>query len=275
MAKKTFERYGLLWEVGTDAWDIEKWCINKGGRWTDEQGRTFGAGLFNHFKNAQSLFWPEDDHHRWSDLGLRSILEAGEVAVLMGPGDSAKTEIAAKWAMVDWWASPDNGLFLVSSTDVRGFELRIWGRLKGLFNRAKEIYPDLPGKVLESMHAITPSEIGKQGESGRLLERGLICVPCLQGERYIGLKNYVGLKPPKGGRMRYIGDELQFMGAGHLKAFANWTGKRDFKSTLLGNPIDPLDPLGRAAEPPEGWAAMPVPTKTTTWRSTFFQRAGG
>jgi len=270
MAKKTFERYGCHWHEGTDALEIEFFCIRQGGRWTDKAGRQCGIGLFYHFKNAQTLLWSEDDHHRWSDLGLRSILEGGDVTVFLGPGDSAKTEIAAKWALVDWFASPDNGLFLISSTDVRGFELRIWGRLKGLFNRAKERYPDLAGKVLESMHSITPSEVSKDGQSGRLLDRGMICIPCLQGERYIGLGKYVGLKPPKGGRMRYIGDELQFMGAGHLKAFANWIGKRDFKSVMAGNPIDPLDPLGRAAEPLEGWSAMPVPTKTTTWRSTFF-----
>jgi hypothetical protein len=268
-ANKTFDLYGAAWDRSLDSLEIELECIRRGGRWQFPSGQWAGIGLFQHYKNAQSLLWREDDHHRWSDLGLRSILD-NDICVFMGPGDSGKTEVMAKWALVDWWASPNDGLFLVSSTDVRGFELRIWGRLKGLFNRARENYPYLPGKVLESMHSITPSEIGREGETGRLLDRGLICIPCLQGTRYVGLGKYVGIKPPKDGRMRYIGDELQFMGAGHLKAFANWIGKRDFKSALSGNPLDPYDPLGQAAEPPEGWTAMPVPDKTATWRSRFF-----
>lgn len=268
---KQIIRYGSAWPGQATDLEIEFAAIRLGGRWKDKVGRNCGAGLFTHFKAAQTLCWPEDDHHRWSDLALQSIVD-NDIAVFIGPGDSGKTDDMAKWALIDWWSSPSNGLFIISSTDVRGFELRIWGRLKGLFNRARERYPDLlPGNVLESMHAITPDAIDRGGTKARLIDRGMICIPCLQGERYIGMGKYVGIKPPgPNGRLRYIGDELQFMGSGHLQAFDNWYGKRDFKSVMSGNPLDPMDPLGKAAEPIGGWNSYTPPTKTATWRSTFF-----
>src|SRR6266550_7897066 len=187
---KQIVRYGSGWPGQATDLEIEFAAIRLGGRWKDRNGKSCGAGLFAHFKAAQTLLWPEDDHQRWSDLGLQSIVD-NDITVFLGPGDSGKTEIMAKWALIDWWSSPSNGLFIISSTDVRGFELRIWGRLKGLFNRARERYEELlPGNVLESMHAITPDAIDRGGTKARLIDRGLICVPCLQGERYIGLGKY-------------------------------------------------------------------------------------
>jgi len=266
MAKNTIQRYGSDWDAGTDALQIEFECIKRGGRWQWPSGKWAGVGLFQHFKNAMTLCWPEDDHNRWTDLQLKSILD-NDVTVIVGPGDSAKTYGMVRWALIDWWSDPTNTLFLISSTDVRGLELRVFGKMKELLNRAKDRFDSLPGQVLESMHAITPDKIESGNERGRLLQRGLICIPCIQGGRYIGMGKYVGVKSK---RLRHIGDEVQFMGASFLTAYSNWYGKPDFKGVMAGNPLDVLDPLGKAAEPPEGWSAMPPPSKTTTWRSTFF-----
>ena len=64
----------------------------------------------------------------------------------MGPADSGKTYIAgAKWALMEYWAAPEITLVVVSSTDMRGLELRVWGAIKGLFNRAVEKFAFLLG----------------------------------------------------------------------------------------------------------------------------------
>lgn len=266
MSAKFTDRYGARWPGEYDDLKIEFECIKMGGRWQFPSGNWGGIGLFHHYRNAQSLCWPEDDHHRWSDLGLKAIVE-NDVTVFLGSGDSNKTYSMVRWALIDFWVDPEKTLILVSSTDVRGLELRVWGKMKELLNRAKDLWDWLPGQVLESKYSITPDKIDAANERGRLLQRGIICIPCIQGGRYVGLGKYVGIKSP---RLRHVGDEIQFMGASFLSAYANWFGKPNFKGVMAGNPLDIMDPLGKAAEPIDGWTSMPAPTKTATWRSRFF-----
>ena len=66
-----------------------------------------------------------------------------------------------------------------------------------------------------------------------------------------------------------MADEGQFMGDGFLNAISNLDGNHDFKAVIMGNPIDPIDQLGRAAEPEVGWSSLPEPTKTETWKTRF------
>ncbi len=180
--------------------------------------------------------------------------------------NSGKTYPSAKWLLTEYWADPDKTLGLVSSTDVRGLELRIWGQLKGLFNRAKDRFPWLPGIPLESLHCITTDDIDEDHDRARVLNRGIICIPCLQGGRYVGLGKYHGIKAP---RLRQVGDELQLMGQSHLDSLPNYLGK-DYRGGFLGNPLDPTDPLGAIAEPRDGWDSVPEPIQTTTWKTKMF-----
>jgi len=207
-----------------------------------------------------TLCWPKDDWHRWADLQLKTLAE-NVITVMIGPADSGKTYFAAKWALIEYWADPENTLVVISSTDMRGLELRVWGAIKQLFNRAVDRHTNLPGRPLESLHCIATDEIDDEQERARTLNRGIICIPCLQGGRYTGLGKYHGVKAP---RLRQVSDESQFMGETHLDALPNYVGK-DFKGAFLGNPLDPMDPLGRIAEPVDGWGSLVEPTKTTTW----------
>lgn len=228
-----------------------------------KNGQVLGLGLFEHYKRAMMLLWPEDDWHRWADLALKEIL-ANQITVLMGPGDSNKTYSAAKFSMLDYWVYPDTTCTLVSSTDVRGLELRVWGTIKDLFNRGRSRYPYLDGIVLESLHAITTDDL--EDNEARVLKKGIIGIPCLAGGKFVGLGKYVGIKQR---RVRLIADEAQLMGATFLDAISNLMGNVDFKCVIMGNPLDPLDPLGRAAEPLEGWEKMIEPDKTCVWKTRF------
>lgn len=248
----TFSKYGLEWKSDTDPLTIEFYCIRKGEEWCKKRN----TSLFHHYKESQKLLWPEDYHHRWSDICLKNIVE-NQVTVLMGASDTGKTYSMVRFCLVDFFVFPHTTLALVSSTDARGLELRIWGKIKELFNRAKDRRPDLSGYVIDSMKAITPEEVDETGERARTLNKGIICVPCVQGSNYVGLGKYIGIKPPNtagknDGRLRHYGDEVQAMRTSFLDAYANWIGKPNFKGVMSGNPTDPLDPLGKASEPVNG-----------------------
>jgi hypothetical protein len=168
--------YGLNWPNVTDPLMVERLFVKGKGYYT-KGGKTYGHGLYHHMRQMMTYCWPEDDHHRWSDLGLKRICE-NEITVFLGSSDSNKTYLVSRFVLLDWWANSDNTLWLVSSTEMRGAELRIWGKLKELFNRARKLHPWLPGTVLDSKHAITTEEISEDGSEARLLTKGLIFIPC-------------------------------------------------------------------------------------------------
>lgn len=260
-------RYGRTWEDTKDSeLAAEFYAIQRGGRWV-EGGRQFGDGLLEHYRRAHFAAWADWKSHRWFDLMLKSFVEE-EITVIMGSKDCGKTYGMSAFALLDYWAFPDNTLWLISSTEYRGCQLRIWGDVKDLFNEAKERFPWLSGHPLESMHSITTDEIDDDQELARSLKRGMILVPCKKGNQMLGLSAFQGVKSP---RLRHAGDEVPCMAEGFLNAYANWYGKRDFKGMMAGNPTDPEDNLCRAAEPIDGgWDNFVDTGKTQTWRSKFF-----
>lgn len=261
-----FTRYGLEWDRDHYPTDlhVELKCVQKGGRWKFGE-KEYGLGLFEHYRRAMTIMWPEDDWHRWHALAIKALSE-NPITVLLGPADAGKTYPSAKWLLTEYWAAPEHTLGLVSSTDVRGLELRVWGQLKGLFNRARDRFPWLPGVPLESLHCITTDDIDEDKDRARVLNKGIICIPCLQGGRYTGLGKYHGIKQ---GRLRQVADECQLMGPAHLDSLPNYLGK-DYRGTFLGNPLDPTDPLGMIAEPENGWDSIQEPAHTTTWKTKMF-----
>lgn len=264
------EQYGLWWDDFTPQIQREIYCLERGGRWQrPESGQWAGEGLFHHFKEFQKLLWPDDDHHRWSDLALQTFLDE-DITVMLGSGDSNKTYSMARFVLCDWWIFPHRTLWLVSSTELRGAELRILGKLKELFNRARRLHPWLPGRFLESYHAITAEKISEDQSEGRMLTNGIIFIPCKQGGRWIGMGAYAGIKPTRNGRLGHCGDEVSFMQKSFLDGYSNWYGKPNFKGLMAANPFDLEDPSCVAAEPVEGWNAWEDSGKTQTWRSKFF-----
>jgi len=263
--KPPFQKYGYTWAANTHPLEIEFFCIRLGEATLKAQGRS----LFQHYREAQAILWPEDDTHRWSDLGLQGICD-NEITVLVGCSDSNKTYLMSRFVLVDWWANPDDTLWLVSSTELRGAELRIWGVLKQLFNRARARFPWLVGTVLEFAHAITTEQISADNSSARLLTKGVIFIPCKKGGTFISMGAYQGIKPTRGGRLGHAGDDVSAMPRVFLDAYSNWYGKPNFKGIMSGNPFDLDDSICIAAEPIEGWNAWQDTEKTQTWRSKFY-----
>lgn len=266
----SIEKYGRVWKcVGkTQAQNsigIEMECIKRGGKWK-EGDKECGAGLFHHYREFMSLAWPKDDHHRWSDLILSNYC-AEEITVLLGCSDSSKTFTMSKIILVDYWCFPDETLWLVSTTEGRGSELRIWGCIKDLFNSGRKLFPWLPGNPIDYLKTITTETIDEEKFEARSLRRGIIVVPCKTGGLSSGLAPYIGIKAP---RLRHAGDEVAVMSENFLNAYSNWYGKEDFKGIMSGNFLETDDPLGVASEPTGGWDSFEDSGKTQEWRSTFY-----
>ncbi len=260
MAKSsTFEKYGAQWNSGTDPLHIEFFMVRQGEAHLQERGRS----LFYHYKNIQRALWPEDSENRWSDLILREIL-ANKFTAVIGPGSSGKTYQAAKFALTEYFVYPEDSLFLISSTDVRGLELRVYGALKSLWMRAKERWDNCPGNIIDYLHAITTDDIA---EGVRDLRKGIVAIPCLSSSgAYKGLGKWIGVKQK---RVRLISDECQVMHDTFLEAIPNLNTNPDFKAVFLGNPLGVGDPLDKVSEPVGGWSSHPQPEKTCTWKTRF------
>jgi hypothetical protein len=255
-------KYGLSWPDSAEPIQIELSLIRKGDAWLKQRGDS----LVFHHREAQTLVWPKDDHHRWSDLILQTYCEE-EISVILGCSDSGKTYGMAKIILLDYWADPDNTLWLVSTTEGRGSELRIWGVIKDLFNAARERFDFLDGNPIDHLKTITTEEIDEDKREARSLRRGIIVIPCKSGGLTSGLAPYIGIKSP---RLRHAGDEVAVMNEGFLNAYSNWFGKEDFKGIMAGNFMETDDPLGIASEPVEGWDSWVDTGKTQTWRTRFY-----
>ena len=272
-ATSKFVKYNVEFDSSFTDLDVEFFAIQHEGRWKCADGTETGLGLLEHYRQAEKLMWPTDDEHRWSLLALETLVN-NEVSVFLGSGDSNKTYSMSKFVLTDWWAFPEKTLWMVSSTEVRGAELKIWGTLKQLFNRALKLHPYLPGRILESKHCITTEEIDERQRTARLLTKGLVFIPCKSNGRWIGMGAYAGVKGGSlNARLGHCGDEVSAMQRTFLDAYSNWYGKENFKGIMSGNPYDLEDPLCIAAEPVDGWGSFKDTEKTQTWRSKFYDAA--
>lgn len=151
------ERYGLYWEQLVNPIEIELEMIRHGGEWKTRQGKTVGNGMFFHFKQLQTLLWPEEDWHRWRELTLKTFLKNRVIGVL-GPASSAKTHDAALFALCVYYAFPACCTALCCSTEREMLEKRIWGEIKTHHKRARASYEGLPGQLTESKQIIMTDE---------------------------------------------------------------------------------------------------------------------
>lgn len=258
-------RYGCEWDSGWTPLMIETEFIRQGGYITINRERK-GEGLFHHYREAQYILWPEgEDHHRWSDLMLQTILD-NRITAIAGARDSGKTHVISRFGLTDYYIFPRTTLILVSSTDLRGLQLRVWGDIKDLDRKAKEIHPGLPGNVLESQHGIFTDQISDDTPV-RDMRRGIICIPCLdrKGAWVGGLEKFVGIKQK---RRKVLGDEVQFMHREYLTILSN-LDKGEFKGVFVGNPLANMKALDAISEPLEGWENHPEPTKTEVFPNRF------
>lgn len=269
MAKSTdkIERYGCYWPSNLSDLRIEMECIRNGGKWKIDDIQC-GNGLSFHYEQMRRIIWPWLDSHRWHDLCRDEIIR-NKITTIMGSASSGKTHEASWVRICEYFCFPQETCVLVSSTDIRGLRLRVWAEISNLWQKAVEKFPELPGHYLDARMAITTDDVDDgdfDERRARDLRKGIVGVPCIQGGKFVGLSKFMGIKQK---RMRLIADEAQAMGESFLSAFANLNKNEDFQATILGNPQEMLDPLGKAAEPIDGWSSHMEPEKTEVWKTRF------
>lgn len=250
----------LKWK-NRDRFEIERVMIQNGGK-----VHGFGEGLAYHYKAAIAALWPHFDWHRWSHLLIGNFATKDEVPVL-GPASSGKTYCAAALGLMTFWVWPEGTSIIMSSTTKEGLQLRIWGAIKELFNRARSSRPHLPGRLIESKYMLTSATTGEDDDLAQDFRDGIIGVACKVGGTFVGLSNYVGLKND---RVMLIADEASLMGRGFLDSVANLRKNPSFKFILMGNPKETSDALGTAAEPAAaigGWAGYDSAPRTQVWKT--------
>ena len=268
------EKYGCRWK-DADPVLIEMGAIKKNGYWQDKSGAWCGEGLLFHYKALQSLLWPEESHTRWTDLVLGEILSNGKkengriVTAVVGPGSSWKTHTCAKYALTDYFCFPRGTGIVISSTDMKGLERRVWGDIKQLHRDAVERYDYLSGHVVDYLHVICTDDIETEGS--RVMKDGIFCVPCVSSSgKFVGMGKYVGFKND---RVRFIADESQFMEMSFLKAQDNYIHNPDYKFIPIGNPnpTNPENPLHFIVDPIGGYTSIPDDSKTKVWDCKFMR----
>jgi hypothetical protein len=262
---KNFAKYGAIWPASAGALDVEMACIKRGGKWKNKVGQLCGLGLYHHYKEMQKILWPKKKWHRWNELTAEGIHRASDHWV-MGPASSGKTHEAALYGLCTYFVFPDETTVLVSSTDSRSLELRVWGEIKKHWAKARERFEWLPGHEIGSKQMITTD--GRDAES-RDFRNGIVGIPCVVGGTFVGIGKYVGIK---NNRMILIADESQFMSKGFFDGISNLNKNPGFQCIALGNPKERTDALGLICEPADedgGWDGVDDSEKTKVWRTRF------
>jgi hypothetical protein len=268
----TIQKYGFPW-TNKKPLEIEFSMIRKLYHSEDK------TQLLEHYFNAHKILWPEDKSHRWFRLGMKSMVE-NSVSVFLGPASSNKTYLFAVHALIDFFAFYSNALGIISSTDLKALEMKVWGRVKTLFNRARRRHDWLPGFILDAKMAITVEETDEENFEAREMNCGLACVACVSGGRFVGMGKFQGAKPPHSpgkfdGILKHYGDEAAVMQPSFLDAYSNWMVNNSgpvkaFKGVMGGNPTDISDPLCTAAEPIGGWDSWIDTRLTQEWTSKWY-----
>lgn len=263
-------RYNIEWREMSDL-EIEMECIRNGGQWTEEWG-VCGKGLSHHYEQMRNILWPTLHDHRWHRL-IRDTILVEKCTVLAGCASSGKSHEAAWIFLSEYFCFPEETCILVSSTEIRGLRGRIWSEITMLWQRARDAYPWLAGNLLDSRVAILTDELDEEDYDRRSRDyrKCIQGVPCRESSgTWMGINRYAGWKQK---RMRLIADEASQMEWEYISGVTNLNSNPDFKCVILGNFSDPMDCLGRCAEPVDGWSAHMAPMKTEVW-DTFFPLKG-
>ena len=236
--------YNWMWPKNMTPLAIEMECVRKGGTWTWGKGNTSGKGLEFHFRAGLALCWPGLVFHKWFDDFIHQYLN-NRLIGLMGPASTAKSHDGAICGLFDYYCFPTSTTGVYCTTTRELLQQRIWGEVVGLHKRAQALHPWLPGHLIESRLRIVTSD-RDEGSEGRDFRNGLVGVPCKQGESWVGISAFVGIKNK---RVRLFIDECSLLPKSIVDAISNLDSNADFKCVPMANPKDPTDAFGSLCEP--------------------------
>lgn len=269
-----FLQYGLWWQGSADPISMELDMISKGGEWINTKGEKVGNGAYFHYRKFQELTWPEriwekgPFKNHWAEKCLEVWL-GYRYAGIMGCAASGKSDSFGCNGLTDWYGNPNCTTTLVTSTELKTLELRIWGMIKKYHKLAKRQRSWIPGHLIEGKQMIITDAKSEFAE-GRDFKNGIVAVACKKGNQYVGLGPMIGIHNE---RVRLVADESNLMPRAFLDAAANLSKCKDFKLVALGNPNETTNAHGILCEPhPDlgGWeAGIDQNPGTKTWKTRF------
>ena len=270
-----FKKYNLWWEAHTDPAALELHMITKGGKWVKaKDGEDAGEGLYFHYRRFQEIVWPEriwqsgPFKNHFAEACLENYLNYRYIGV-MGCAASGKSDSFGVNSLTDWYAHSSCTTVLVTSTELKTLELRIWGMIKKYHKSAKTEHPWIPGHLIEGKQMLTLDHRTEASE-GRDFKNGIIAVACKRGNQYVGLGSMIGIHNK---RVRLIADEANLMPRAFLDSTSNLSKCEDFKLVALGNPNETTNAHGAVCEPEAGlggWeGGIDQSPGMKTWRTRF------
>lgn len=256
--------YGCSWRTNYQI-EIELECIRRGGKWKNKAGKVLGRGLLYHYRTLQSLIAPWKRWDRWSILILDRMIH-NRMTILTGPASSTKTHNIAFYGLCRYLLNPTNQCVVVTSTDSRSLELKIWGEIKKLWSQCCSVWPDTPGRIIESRQTIVTDIEDTEATDYR---NGIVAIPTIIGGSFVGQSRFQGIK---NGNVLLLADELSVMPHAFYDIIANLRKNPDFQVIGAGNPKDRTDVLGKLAEPHAdigGWENYEPTGKTYQYKTRF------
>lgn len=268
-------KYNLWWSPDTDPASMELHMITHGGKWKKKSdGTDVGEGLEFHFRRFQEIVWPSyiwksgPFKNHFAEQCLHNYLNHRYIGV-MGCAASSKSASFGLCALTDWYAHSTCTTVLVTSTDLKSLELRIWGMIKQYYKLAKSSHGWLPGHLIEGKQMIILDPRMESSE-GRDFKNGIIGVACKHGNQYVGLGPMIGIHNK---RVRMLADEANLMPRAFLDSTSNLSKCSDFKLVALGNPNETTNAHGVVCEPATelgGWeGGIDQSPGTKTWKTRF------
>lgn len=273
-ASGRFRKWNLWWPATVDPLSMHADLIRRGGSFKKQNGEIAGNGLFYHYMEFQKIAWPHKVWEKgpfknhWAEQCLDVWINHQYIGA-MGCAASGKSDSFGSLALTDWYCFPDCTTVLVSSTDLKSLELRIWGMIKRYHKEAKARHFWLPGHMIEGKQMLVQDN-RNQASEGRDFKNGIIAVACKKGNQFVGLGSMIGIHNK---RVRLIADESNLMPRAFLDSTANLAKCEDWKLVALGNPNETTNAHGAICEPaPElgGWEGNIDQTPgTKTWKTRF------
>lgn len=181
--------------------------------------------------------------------------------------NSGKSDSFGCIALTDWYSDAQHTTVLVSSTDLKSLELRIWGMIKKYHRQAKSEHGWLPGHLIEGKQMLL-LDAQDEAKEGRDFKSAILGVATRRGNSYVGLSSLIGIHNK---RVRIIADEAQLCPRAFLDSASNLSKCEDFKLVALGNPNETTNAHGAVCEPSTelgGWeGGIDQTPGTKTWKT--------
>lgn len=266
-------RYGQEFDPRLSELDVEIFCFmydkRPEGRDVDHEARRRGWSVYRnggnrmsrwfHFCNIVDMMWngyggesrrrSTVEWNEWTDRMLRAMLHH-DVVALAGCASSGKSFAAAIYAIVMFVCAPTESLILITSTSIKGAQLRVW-------KTVSQYWGVLPDDLQMGDMVYSKAMVRGRDAAGKFNDSiGIQIVAAGSGSEKEAYEKLIGVKQE---RLYLIADELpQLPRAVTEAALGNMIHgsnkeKQNFKFTAMGNPSLMTDAFGLVAEPVEGW----------------------